>query len=158
MTAAEGTLRFPAGFVWGVGTSAYQVEGAVGEDGRGPSIWDTFSHAPGNVAAGDTADVTADHYHRWREDVEIIAGLGLGAYRFSIAWPRIQPGGRGRANSAGLAFYDRLIDALLERGVQPCPTLYHWDLPQALEDDGGWLTRETADRFGEFSANFFGRL
>jgi beta-glucosidase len=155
VTAAGTDLRFPPGFVWGAGTSAYQVEGAVEEDGRGPSIWDTFSHTAGNVVAGDTADVTADHYHHWRDDVEIIAGLGLGAYRFSIAWPRIQPSGRGRPNARGVAFYDRLIDALLERGVQPCPTLYHWDLPQALEDEGGWLARETADRFGEFSSICF---
>jgi beta-glucosidase len=151
----EGARRVPAGFLWGAGTSAYQVEGAVGEDGRGESIWDRFSHTPGRIADGHTGDVSADHYHRWAEDVDIMAELGLTAYRFSIAWPRMQPDGQGRPNPAGAAFYDRLIDALLERGIEPCPTIYHWDLPQALEDAGGWLSRSTTDRFGEYAASCF---
>jgi len=151
-------LRFPGGFLWGAATSAYQVEGAVHEDGRGESMWDRFSHTPGRVANDDTADVTTDHYHRWREDVELMAGLGLNAYRFSIAWPRIQPDGRGPANAAGVAFYDRLVDALLEHGIQPCPTLYHWDLPQALEDEGGWLERDTVDRFADYASHCFDAL
>ncbi len=154
-TDAAGVRRFPGGFLWGVGTSSYQVEGAVHEDGRGESIWDRFSHAPGRVVNGDTGDVTADHFHRWAEDVEIMAALGLSAYRFSLAWPRIQPAGRGRPNPAGIAFYDRLIDALLERGIRPCPTLYHWDLPQALEDEGGWLDRSTVDRFADYASRCF---
>jgi beta-glucosidase len=144
--------RFPAGFLWGAATSAYQVEGAVDEAGRGPSIWDRFSHEPGRVANGDSADVSADHYHRWAEDVALMAELRLGAYRFSIAWPRVQPTGRGPVNPAGMAFYDRLVDELLQRGIEPCPTLYHWDLPAALDDAGGWLARATADRFGEYAA------
>jgi beta-glucosidase len=143
--------RFPDGFVWGAGTSSYQVEGAVREDGRGESIWDVFAHTPGRVAHDEHADVTADHYHRWQEDVAILAELGLGAYRFSLAWPRVQPDGRGAPNPAGLAFYDRLVDALLERGIRPCPTLYHWDLPQALDEEGGWLARGTVDRFAEYA-------
>jgi beta-glucosidase len=147
--------RFPDGFVWGAGTSAYQVEGAAHEDGRGESMWDRFAHTPGNVANDEHADVTTDHYHRWQEDVGILAELGLGAYRFSIAWPRVQPPGRGPVNPAALAFYDRLVDALLERGIQPCVTLYHWDLPQALEDDGGWLSRSTAARFAEYASLCF---
>ena len=157
MTATR-TRRFPPGFVWGAGTSSYQVEGGVHEDGRGESIWDRFAHAPGNVANDEHADVSADHFHRWPEDVRILAELGLGAYRFSIAWPRIQPDGRGAPNAAGLAFYDRLVDALLERGIQPCPTLYHWDLPQALDDDGGWLARTTVDRFAAYAELCFRTL
>ena len=148
-------LRFPDGFTWGVGTSSYQVEGGVHEGGRGESIWDRFSHTPGNVANDDTADVTADHYHRWREDVDLMAELGVTAYRFSIAWPRIQPTGHGRPNREGVAFYDNLIDALLERGIQPMPTLYHWDLPQALEDEGGWLERQTVEAFRAYAAVCF---
>jgi beta-glucosidase len=150
--------RFPDGFLWGAGTSSYQVEGGVHEDGRGDSIWDVFAHTPGRVANDEHADVTSDHYHRWREDVDILAKLGLGAYRFSLAWPRIQPDGRGAPNPAGLAFYDRLVDALLERGIQPCPTLYHWDLPQALDEGGGWLERSIVDRFAEYAAICFGAL
>jgi beta-glucosidase len=148
-------LRFPDGFLWGTGTSSYQVEGGVREGGRGESMWDRFSHTPGRVANDENADVTSDHYHRWAEDVAIMAELGLRAYRFSIAWPRIQPTGRGPSNRIGLAFYDRLIDTLLERGIRPCPTLYHWDLPQALDDQGGWLSRETVDRFAEYAAVCF---
>jgi beta-glucosidase len=152
---ASRVRSFPAGFTWGVGTSAYQVEGGVDEGGRGESIWDRFSHTPGKVANGDSGDVTSDHFHRWAEDVAIMADLGIRAYRFSIAWPRIQPAGRGTPNPAGVAFYDRLIDALLARGIEPCPTLYHWDLPQALEDEGGWLERATADRFAEYASVCF---
>jgi beta-glucosidase len=153
---AEG--GFPPDFLWGAATSAYQVEGAVHEGGRGRSVWDTFSRTPGRVAAGDTGEVAADHYHRWREDVALMADLGLAAYRFSVAWPRIQPDGRGRPNPAGLAFYQRLVDGLLEQGIQPWVTLYHWDLPQALEDRGGWPARETADRFVDYAAAVFGTL
>lgn len=146
-----GVRAFPPGFLWGAATAAYQIEGAVAEGGRGRSIWDTFSHTPGAVVGGDTGDVATDHYHRYGQDVDLIAGLGLGAYRFSIAWPRIQPDGRGPANPEGLAFYDRLVDALLARGVAPAVTLYHWDLPQALEDAGGWPARDTAYRFAEYA-------
>ncbi|HEY2551477.1 MAG TPA: GH1 family beta-glucosidase [Streptosporangiaceae bacterium] len=142
---------FPAGFAWGAATSAYQIEGAVAEDGRGDSIWDTFCRRPGAIRDGHTADVAADHYHRWREDVALMADLGLTAYRFSLAWPRIQPDGSGQANSRGLDFYDRLTDTLLAAGIAPVPTLYHWDLPQPLEDQGGWLSRETALRFGDYA-------
>lgn len=141
----------PPGFRLGAGTAAYQVEGAVAEDGRGPSIWDTFCRIPGAIADGSTGDVATDHYHRHAEDVALLKRLGVGGYRFSIAWPRIQPTGRGPANPAGLAFYDRLVDELLEAGIRPMVTLYHWDLPQALEDDGGWLNRATIDRFAEYA-------
>ena len=120
-------------------------------DGRGPSIWDTFSHTPGQVRGGDTGDVAADHYHRYAEDVDLMAALDLGAYRFSISWPRIQPDGRGPVNAAGLAFYDRLVDALLAKGIAPAVTLYHWDLPQSLEDAGGWPDRDTAHRFADYA-------
>ncbi|NTY01099.1 GH1 family beta-glucosidase [Deinococcus sp. JMULE3] len=142
---------FPDGFVWGVATSAYQIEGAVQEGGRGVSVWDTFSHAPGRTRGGATGDVTCDHFHRFPEDVALLRELGVGAYRFSVAWPRVQPGGRGRANPAGVAFYDRLVDELLGAGVQPWVTLHHWDLPQELEDAGGWLSRDTAYRFEEYA-------
>ena len=127
------------------------MEGAVAEDGRGPSIWDTFSHTPGRTHGGDTGDVACDQYHRYAEDVALMAELGVGAYRFSVAWPRIQPTGRGRANQRGLDHYRRLVDALNERGIAPVPTLYHWDLPQALEDHGGWTNRDTASRFAEYA-------
>jgi beta-glucosidase len=142
---------FPDSFLWGVATSAYQVEGAVAEDGRGRSVWDTFAHTDGMIRDGDTGDVTCDHYHRWAEDVRLMSDLGIRAYRFSIAWPRIQPTGRGAPNPAGLAFYDRLVDGLLAAGIAPCPTLFHWDLPQSLEDRGGWIVRDTAERFGEYA-------
>jgi beta-glucosidase len=141
----------PDRFCWGVSSAAYQIEGAVSEDGRGPSIWDTFSHQPDRIAGGGTGDVACDHYHRWHEDVDLIAGLGVDAYRFSIAWPRVQPAGSGPVNAAGLAFYDRLVDALLERGVEPVATLYHWDLPQPLQDAGGWFSRDTAARFADYA-------
>ncbi len=153
---AEG--RFPEGFLWGVATAAYQIEGAVAEDGRGESIWDRFSHTPGKVYQGHTGDVACDHYHRYRADVEEMARLGVGAYRFSVAWPRIFPQGRGQANPRGLDFYRRLIDALRERGIVPVVTLYHWDLPQALQERGGWAHRDTAYRFADYAAYLFDRL
>ncbi|MGW2147954.1 GH1 family beta-glucosidase [Nonomuraea bangladeshensis] len=142
---------FPESFLWGTATAAYQVEGAWNEDGRGPSIWDTFSHTPGLVANGDTGDLACDHYHRLESDLDLLAGLGVGAYRFSISWPRVQPGGSGGLNEPGAAFYDRLIDGLLSRGIAPVATLYHWDLPQELEDAGGWPARDTALRFAEYA-------
>lgn len=142
---------FPKNFVWGAATSAYQVEGAWQVDGRGESIWDRFSHTPGKIETGETGDVACDHYHRWREDVDLMADLGLQAYRFSIAWPRILPDGRGRVLQAGLDFYSRLVDELLEKGIQPYATLYHWDLPQVLQDAGGWLNRETVFAFVEYA-------
>jgi beta-glucosidase len=143
--------RFPDGFAWGVATAAYQIEGAVAEDGRGTSIWDTFCRQPGAIRDGQTGDVAADHYHRWPADVALLARLGATAYRFSLAWPRIQPVGSGAINPAGLDYYDRLTDALLANGITPMPTLYHWDLPQPLEDAGGWMTRDTACRFAEYA-------
>ncbi|MGW1062222.1 GH1 family beta-glucosidase [Micromonospora rubida] len=148
----------PASFRWGVATSSYQIEGAAAEDGRTPSIWDTFCRVPGAVAGGDTGDVACDHYHRMPQDVALIADLGVDTYRFSTAWPRVQPGGRGPANPAGLAFYDRLVDELLGRGIDPWVTLYHWDLPQELEDAGGWPARDTAYRFADYSMLVFDAL
>ena len=148
----------PTGFTWGVATSAYQIEGAASEDGRAPSIWDTFSHTPGKTGGGDTGDVACDFYHRWAGDIGIMKDLGVDAYRFSIAWPRVIPDGYGPVNRAGLAFYDRLVDALLEAGIAPFPTLYHWDLPQALQDRGGWAARETAERFADYAALVAGAL
>ena len=150
--------RFPGGFTWGVSTSAFQIEGAPHEDGRGESIWDVFCRKPGAIRDQQTADVADDHYHRWREDIELMARLGVGAYRFSIAWPRIQPTGRGAANPAGLDFYERLTDALLAHGITPVPTLYHWDLPEPLQSEGGWLARETAARFAEYAGLAAARL
>jgi beta-glucosidase len=150
--------NFPSDFLWGASTAAYQIEGAAREDGRGPSIWDTFSHTPGKTANGDTGDVACDHYHRWREDVVLMRELGLGAYRFSTAWPRILPQGRGAVNEAGLTFYDRLVDGLLEAGIQPWLCLYHWDLPQALEDKGGWRNRDTAYWYRDYAAIVARRL
>jgi beta-glucosidase len=151
-------LTFPAGFRWGAATAAYQIEGAAREDGRAPSIWDTFAARPGAVVGGDTGEVAADHYHRYAEDVALMRELGLQAYRFSVSWPRVQPGGRGPANPAGLAFYDRLVDELLAAGVPPMLTLYHWDLPQELEDAGGWPNRDTAYRFADYAALVAERL
>ncbi len=151
-------LQFPDGFRWGVATSAYQIEGAVTEDGRGESIWDRFSHTPGRTRDGDTGDVACDHYHRWPDDVALMADLGIGVYRFSINWPRIFPTGRRTVNARGLDFYDRLVDGLLEAGITPMPTLYHWELPQALEDEGGWPLRQTAEAFAEFTAVVADRL
>ncbi|OIK24597.1 GH1 family beta-glucosidase [Streptomyces malaysiense] len=144
-------VTFPTDFLWGCATSAYQIEGAVREGGRTPSIWDTFSHTPGRTAGGDHGDIAVDHYHRYREDVALMAGLGLNAYRFSVSWSRVQPTGRGPAVQVGLDFYRRLVDDLLEHGIQPAVTLYHWDLPQELEDAGGWPERETALRFAEYA-------
>ncbi|HEX5582731.1 GH1 family beta-glucosidase [Gaiella sp.] len=141
---------FPPGFVWGAATAAYQTEGAATEDGRGESIWDRFTTLPGRIANGDTGRVACDSYHRYAEDVRLMRNLGLGAYRFSVAWPRILPEGRGRVNEAGLDFYDRLVDELLAAGIEPFATLYHWDLPQALEDRGGWPARDTVDAFAEY--------
>nr|WP_259406475.1 GH1 family beta-glucosidase [Microbispora sp. H10885] len=145
-------------FLWGTATASYQIEGAVAEDGRGPSVWDTFSHTPHKVRDGHTGDVACDHYHRYAEDVALMAGLGVDAYRFSIAWPRVLPTGRGRVNQAGLDFYDRLVDALHEKGITPVPTLFHWDLPQALEDEGGWLDRDTSRYFADYAAVVADRL
>ncbi|PJF39388.1 MAG: beta-glucosidase, partial [Phototrophicales bacterium] len=143
--------NFPDDFVWGAATASYQVEGACDEDGRGPSIWDTFSHTPGKVKNGDTGDVACDHYHRWREDIALMQQLNLAAYRFSIAWPRIFPQGRGSVNQKGLDWYSRLVDGLLEAGITPYVTLYHWDLPQALQDDGdGWLRRGIVDDYAAY--------
>ncbi len=144
-------LEFPSGFLFGSATASYQIEGAHDVDGRGPSIWDTFSHTEGKVWNGDTGDVACDHYNRLEADLNLMRDLGLESYRFSIAWPRIQPTGRGPANEAGLAFYERLVDGLLARGIKPIVTLYHWDLPQALEDDGGWTNRATALAFGDYA-------
>ncbi|MEV1172805.1 GH1 family beta-glucosidase [Nonomuraea sp. NPDC049784] len=144
-------MIFPEDFVWGAATASYQIEGAVKEDGRGQSIWDTFSHTPGNVANGDTGDVACDHYHRYRADVGLMRELRLAAYRFSVAWPRIQPDGAGSINPRGLAFYDKLVDELLTAEISPFITLYHWDLPQALEDRGGWTNRDTAYRFADYA-------
>jgi beta-glucosidase len=143
--------RFPTNFLWGAATAAYQIEGAAQEDGRGVSIWDTFSATPGKVHQGDTGAIAADHYHRYAEDIELMAQLGLGAYRFSIAWPRILPEGRGAINQKGLDFYERLVDGLQAKGIKPFATLYHWDLPQSLEDQGGWLNRDTAHAFADYA-------
>jgi beta-glucosidase len=156
MVTTEGPVHFPPDFAWGVATSSYQIEGAVSEGGRGRSIWDGFSHTPGATVGGATGDVACDHYHRYREDVALMDELGTDAYRFSFAWPRLQPDGRGELNSEGVAFYDRLIDELLERGIRPWVTLYHWDLPQVLEDAGGWPVRETAYRFVDFATAVHG--
>jgi beta-glucosidase len=157
-TAGGPDLRFPAGFLWGAATAAYQIEGAADEDGRGRSIWDTFSHTPGKVDNGDTGDVACDHYHRMPQDVALMSCLGLGAYRFSVSWPRVQPEGRGPVNQRGLDFYRRLVERLRERGITPMLTLYHWDLPQALEDAGGWPARDTAYRFADYAATVFAAL
>ena len=144
-------MRFPEGFLWGTATASYQIEGAVDEDGRGASIWDTFSHTPGKVHHGDTGDIACDHYHRLDEDLDLMSELGLRAYRFSVAWPRIQPDGSGNVNQKGIDFYRRLVEGLRSRSIEPMLTLYHWDLPQALEDRGGWTNRETSERFAEYA-------
>ena len=146
-----GDREFPEGFLWGAATAAYQIEGAAAEGGRGPSIWDTFSHEPGRTLNGDNGDDACRHYARLEEDLDLMAGLGLKAYRFSIAWPRVQREGRGSANQEGLDFYRRLVSGLRQRGVVPLATLYHWDLPQALEDAGGWPARDTAARFADYA-------
>jgi beta-glucosidase len=150
--------HFPDGFLWGTATASYQIEGAHDEDGRSPSIWDTFARTPGKVANGDTGDIACDHYHRMPGDVALMAGLGVDAYRFSVAWPRIVPTGTGAVNPPGLAFYDRLVDTLLAHDIRPVVTLYHWDLPQALDDRGGWLNRDVAEWFASYAAAVVGVL
>jgi beta-glucosidase len=150
----EGTpvaVPYPRGFKFGAATAAYQIEGAWDEDGRGESIWDRFCRTPGAVAGGATGDVACDHYHRWREDLDLLAAMRMESYRFSISWPRVQPDGRGALNRRGVRFYRRVLEGLLERGIEPVPTLYHWDLPQALQDTGGWGARDTAERFAEYA-------
>jgi beta-glucosidase len=143
---------FPADFVWGVATSAYQIEGAHDVDGRAPSIWDTFCRQPGVIAGGDNGDVACDHYHRWREDLDLVQDIGASAYRFSISWPRVIPGGTGAVNQKGLDFYSALVDRLLTKGITPFVTLYHWDLPQAQQDKGGWPARDTAYAFADYAS------
>jgi len=150
-TAATGPIPFPKNFWWGTSTAAYQIEGAWNEDGKGESIWDRFSHTSHKIKNGDNGDVACDHYHRYREDLDIMRRLGMKSYRFSIAWTRIQAAGSGRPNPKGLDFYSRLVDGLLEAKIRPFPTLYHWDLPQALEDAGGWPNRDTAQRFADYT-------
>jgi beta-glucosidase len=152
------SARFPEGFLWGAATSAYQIEGSPLADGAGPSIWQRFVHSPGLIASGETGDLACDHYHRWKSDVALMADLGLTAYRFSVAWGRILPGGRGRVNPGGLAFYDRLVDALLAHEIQPMVTLYHWDLPAPLDDMGGWLNPDAADWFAGYARVMFRAL
>jgi beta-glucosidase len=156
--AAVAPLVFPPSFVWGAATAAYQIEGAASEDGRTPSIWDVFSHTPGKTANGETGDVAADHYHRYRDDVALMADLGIAAYRFSVSWPRVIPGGTGPINRKGIDFYSRLVDELLATGIAPTLTLYHWDLPAELNDAGGWLNRDTAYRFADYAAAVAGEL
>ncbi|HVV20832.1 MAG TPA: GH1 family beta-glucosidase [Pseudonocardiaceae bacterium] len=150
--------QFPSGFLWGAATASYQVEGAAAEDGRTPSIWDTFARRRGAVRNADTGDIAADHYHRFAEDVSLMAELGLSAYRFSLSWSRVRPGGNGPVNPLGLGFYDRLVDTLLAHGITPVATAYHWDLPQELEDAGGWTNRDTSYRFAEYVAMAAERL
>jgi len=145
------TIHFPSGFLWGAATASYQIEGAWQEDGKSESIWDRFSHTPGKISDGATGDIACDHYHRWREDIALMRSLGLQAYRFSIAWSRILPDGYGKVNQAGLDFYSRLTDGLLEAGIEPYVTLYHWDLPQVLQDRGGWPARPAAEAFVEYA-------
>ncbi|MEY2401057.1 MAG: beta-glucosidase [Ilumatobacteraceae bacterium] len=157
-STVEAGRRFPTGFLWGAATSSYQIEGAAGVDGRGESIWDRFCTLPGAIKDGTDGTVACDHYHRYQDDIALMQRLDLNAYRFSIAWPRVLPEGRGRVNSAGLDFYDRLVDALLSAGIQPFPTLYHWDLPQVLEDEGGWPIRSTAEAFADYAEIVAGRL
>lgn len=149
---SDKSIRFPAGFVWGAATSSYQIEGGWDADGKGPSIWDAFCHTPGKIHNDETGDLACDHYHRFREDVALMRELGIQSYRFSINWPRVLPQGDGEVNPAGLAFYSDLVDALLEAGIQPCVTLYHWELPLALHRKGGWLNPETSRAFGYFAA------
>lgn len=154
----NGLRRFPEGFLWGAATAAYQIEGAVAVDGRTPSIWDTFSETPGRVVGGHTGHVATDHYHRYRDDVALMKRLGLNSYRFSVSWSRVQPAGAGPANPAGLDFYRRLVDELLNNGITPWLTLYHWDLPQPIEDAGGWPARDTAERFADYASIVHGAL
>src|SRR5664279_5493552 len=152
------TRTFPVTFTWGSATAAYQIEGAVAEDGRTPSIWDTFSHTPGKVLAGDTGDVATDHYHRSDADVDLMADLGVSSYRFSVSWSRVIPNGSGPVNPKGMDFYSRLVDRLLAKGISPAVTLYHWDLPQELQDAGGWTSRDTSSLFAEYAAVVAGAL
>ena len=156
--APEIAASFPDGFCWGVATSAFQIEGAVKEDGRGASIWDTYAHTPGKIKGGHNADIANDHYHRYRDDVKLMQDMGVRNYRFSIAWPRIFPDGVGQPNAKGIDFYNRLIDALSEAGIEPFPTLYHWDLPQALQNKGGWQSRDTASAFADYAGFVAGKL
>ena len=149
---------FPPNFVWGVATSAFQIEGAAAEDGKGPSIWDTFCRVPGAIADGSTGDVACDHYHRWSEDLDLISELGVDAYRFSVSWPRVRPAGSGAWNDKGLDFYERLVDGLLARGIRPYLTLHHWDLPESLQAQGGWANRDTAHRFVEYATGIAARM
>jgi beta-glucosidase len=151
-------MRFPQGFLWGAATASYQIEGAAHEDGRGESIWDRFSRVPGNIVNGDTGDVADDHYHRYASDVDLMAELGLQGYRFSVAWPRIYPTGSGPVNEKGVDFYKRLVDKLHSKKITPAATLYHWDLPQALQEKGGWANRDTVERFAEYAATIFRAL
>ena len=157
-TTTPAGREFPKGFLWGAATSAYQVEGSPLADGAGPSIWQRFAHTPGMMKNGDTGDVACDHYRRYRDDVALMKELGLKAYRFSISWSRVLPEGVGRVNKAGLGFYERLVDALLEAGIEPVPTLYHWDLPAALDDRGGWLNRDVAHWFADYGRTMFKAL
>jgi beta-glucosidase len=150
--------QFPDGFYWGTATSAYQIEGAWKEDGKGPSIWDTYAHTPGNIRDGSTGDVANDHYHRYKEDVALMKDIGANAYRFSISWPRIYPEGTGTPNDIGVDFYSRLVDELVAADIAPFPTLYHWDLPQALQDKGGWQSRDTAQAFGDYAGHMAEKL
>jgi beta-glucosidase len=156
--ASAEELMFPHNFMWGASTSSYQIEGAVDTDGRGKSIWDIFSHTPGRVEGGDTGDVACDHYHRWGEDIDLVARANFSAYRFSTSWPRIMPSGAGAVEPRGLDFYDRLVDGLLTRGLTPFLCLYHWDLPQALQNNGGWLNRDIAPKFADYAAVVARRL
>ena len=153
-----GLLKFPEGFIWGAATAAYQIEGAWNEDGKGENIWDRYCRRPYSIRNGDTGEIACDHYHHLQEDVVLMKSLGLKAYRFSISWARLLPGGIGPANPKGLDFYSRLVDLLLEAGIQPVTTLYHWDLPQALQDLGGWGNRQSTDWFCEYARLAFDRL
>ncbi|TET07715.1 glycosyl hydrolase family protein, partial [Candidatus Aerophobetes bacterium] len=154
----EKIAKFPHGFIWGTATAAYQIEGAWNEDGKGESIWDRFCRIPGKVQDGDRGDIACDHYHRYRDDIKLMRALSLNAYRFSIAWPRIFPQGKDRINQRGLDFYERLVDELLDAGIEPFVTLYHWDLPQALQEEGGWANRDTVGYFKDYAAQVSKRL
>jgi beta-glucosidase len=158
LKSADSANLFPPGFVWGVATSSFQIEGAAVEDGKGASIWDEFCRVPGAIADASDGDIACDHYHRWAEDIDLIAGLGVDAYRFSVSWPRVRPGGSGAWNEKGLAFYERMVDGLLERGVKPYMTLNHWDLPAELQATGGWVHRDTVHRFVEYACGMAARL
>ncbi len=158
MTVSASSFSFPPEFVWGVATSAFQIEGAAAQDGKGPSIWDTFCRVPGAIADNSNGDIACDHYHRLEQDLDLIAGLGVGAYRFSVSWPRVRPTGHGDWNPKGLDFYERLVDGLIQRGIKPYMTLNHWDLPQALQDRGGWNHRDIVHRFVEYARGMARRM